>query len=298
MDPKDILARTSTVAVHNGTFHADDVFAAATLLLLKPELRIIRTREDDALASADMRVDVGGKHSPSTGDFDHHMTGGCGARKSGFPYAACGLIWKQFGMLLAKTDKVFDQIDRQLIQTIDAVDCGYSFGEDKLPYQLYTISDSIDSFNPPWNAADQDSDAAFMKAVSFAKTVLDNEIRHGIAFEAARGKVYESIRASKDSRYIVLESYCPWQEIVVLETQALFVLFPASTGDWRIRAVPDRIGSFYNRRSLPKQWGGLSREELVAVTGIPDALFCHQALFIAGARSREGVLKMLDLALR
>ncbi|MGL4368884.1 MAG: MYG1 family protein, partial [Spirochaetota bacterium] len=115
---------------------------------------------------------------------------------------------------------------------------------------------------------------------------------------AARGKVQEAIRASKDPRFVVLESYCPWQEVVVLETQAQFVLFPSSTGDWRIRAVPDKIGSFYTRRSFPKHWGGLSREELAAVTGVEDATFCHPALFIAGAKSKEGAMKLLNLAIR
>jgi uncharacterized UPF0160 family protein len=298
MDPRELLSTITTIAVHDGTFHADDVFACAIIRILRPDIEIIRTRDEERLAAAGFRIDVGGKHQLSTGDFDHHMTGGCGARKSGFPYAACGLIWKHFGMLIVKNEKIFDKVDRLLIQTIDAVDSGYSFGEDKLPYQHYTISDSIDSFNPSWNDPDQDSDAAFMKALDFAQTVLSNEIRHSAGFEAARGKVYECVRASKDPRYIVLDCYCPWQEIVVLETQAQFVLFPTTNGDWRIRAVPDKIGSFFNRRSLPKHWGGLTREELVAVTGIQDALFCHQALFIAGAKSKEGTLKMLELALR
>ena len=298
MDPRELLTSVKTIAVHDGTFHADDVFASAIIRMLRPDIEIIRTRDEEKLAAAGMRIDVGGKHQPSTGDFDHHMTGGCGARKNGFPYAACGLLWKQFGMLLAKNEKVFDKVDRQLIQSIDAVDSGYSFGEDKLVYQHYTISDSIDSFNPAWIDADQDSDAAFLRALDFAQTILSNEIRHSTAFEAARGKVQEAIRNSKDPRYIVLDGYCPWQEVVVLETNAQFVLFPSATGDWRIRAVPDRIGSFFTRRSLPKHWGGLSREQLVAVTGIEDALFCHQALFIAGARSREGAMRMLELALR
>ncbi|HEY1406673.1 MAG TPA: MYG1 family protein, partial [Spirochaetota bacterium] len=92
--------------------------------------------------------------------------------------------------------------------------------------------------------------------------------------------------------------YCPWQDIVVRETDALYVLFPSATGDWRIRAVPDRIGAFTVRKYLPKVWGGKTPEELAAITGVADATFCHQSLFIAGAASRAGAEKLLALALR
>jgi uncharacterized UPF0160 family protein len=293
----DILS-VKTIAVHDGTFHADDVFAAAIVLLINPSATVLRTRNEDLLSSADMRIDVGGNHCITTGDFDHHMSGGAGKRANGMPYAACGLIWKNFGKLIAKSDYVFEQIDRRLIQTVDAIDCGHSAGHDRLTYQYFTISDTIDAFNPAWPDADQDHNAAFMRAVSFAKTVIANEIRQSAAFESGRSYVIEAINRSTDHRFIMLDRYCPWQEVVVLETDALYVLFPSATGDWRIRAVPDRIGSFNVRRPLPQSWSGKRSEELAALTGIADATFCHQGLFIAGAASREGALKLLELALK
>ncbi|MGL4369840.1 MAG: MYG1 family protein, partial [Spirochaetota bacterium] len=139
MNPREFLSGIRTIAVHDGTFHADDVFAVAILYLLKSDLEIVRTRDEEMLSRADMRIDVGGKHSIATGDFDHHMPKGCGSRKNGIPYAACGLIWKHFGTLLCPSETAWDHIDRQLIQAIDAVDSGYSFGEDKNPHKHYTI---------------------------------------------------------------------------------------------------------------------------------------------------------------
>jgi uncharacterized UPF0160 family protein len=294
MNPQTI----TTIAVHDGTFHADDVFAAAILLLINPKLTVVRSRNPDILAAAGFRIDVGGKHSAATGDFDHHMTGGAGKRANGIPYAACGLIWKKFGPLLAPGERTFEHIDRRIVQTVDAIDSGYETGDTKQILHLYTIADAVDAFNPAWNDADQDADAAFMRAVSFAQNVMRNELRHSEAFDAGRSYVSEAVAKSTDPRVIILERYCPWQEVVVRETAALFVIFPSSTGDWRIRAVPDRIGSFVVRRQLPKHWGGLSPEQLAAVTGVEDATFCHQGLFIAGAASREGVMKLLEIALR
>jgi uncharacterized UPF0160 family protein len=294
MNPLDI----KTIAVHDGTFHADDVFAVAILLLINPKLTVVRSRNPETLANADFRIDVGGKHSSATGDFDHHMTGGAGKRPNGIPYAACGLIWKKFGSLLAPGERTFEHIDRRIVQTVDAIDSGYECGDSKQTLSQYTIADAVDAFNPAWNDADQDNDTAFMRAVVFTQDVMRNELRHSAAFDAGRTYVVEAVSRATDPRVVILDHYCPWQEIVVRETAALFVIFPSATGDWRIRAVPDKIGSFAVRRQLPKHWGGLSPEQLAAVTGVEDAIFCHQGLFIAGAASREGVMKLLEIALR
>jgi uncharacterized UPF0160 family protein len=48
---------------------------------------------------------------------------------------------------------------------------------------------------------------------------------------------------------------------------------------------------------LPKAWAGLRNQELAAVTGVQDSVFCHSNLFIGGARSMEGALRLAELAL-
>ena len=47
------------VATHSGSFHADEVFAIAVLGLADESIQVIRTRDRDAVAQADLRVDVG-----------------------------------------------------------------------------------------------------------------------------------------------------------------------------------------------------------------------------------------------
>ena len=57
-------------------------------------------------------------------------------------------------------------------------------------------------------------------------------------------------------------------------------------------------GSFEDRKPLPKEWAGLSDDALKAVTGIDDAMFCHNGLFIAGAESFESTMEMASIALK
>ena len=68
-------------------------------------------------------------------------------------------------------------------------------------------------------------------------------------------------------------------------------------GRWQLRTVPVQAGSFQARMDLPQAWAGLRDEQLAAVSGVPDAAFCHMNLFIAVARSREGALRLAELAL-
>src|SRR3989344_7405912 len=109
-----------TIAVHSGDFQADDVFAVSIIRLLYPEIKIIRSRDEEVLKHADIRADVGGKYDPSTHDFDHHQTGGAGMRENGIPYSSAGLVWKHFGKKLVSSDEVFNYIDEKIVQWIDA----------------------------------------------------------------------------------------------------------------------------------------------------------------------------------
>ena len=56
--------------------------------------------------------------------------------------------------------------------------------------------------------------------------------------------------------------------------------------------------SFETRKNLPEAWGGLKDEEFVKVSEISDAVFCHRALFMAVAKSREGAVKLAEMALK
>src|SRR4051794_8844262 len=113
------------VATHDGSFHADEVFALAALSLLGEPLEIVRTRDRDVIAACDVRVDVGFRADPATGDFDHHQREGAGERPGGVRYASFGLVWREYGARLCGGDEaVAERVDRSLVQAVDANDTG------------------------------------------------------------------------------------------------------------------------------------------------------------------------------
>jgi uncharacterized UPF0160 family protein len=137
------------IATHDGSFHADEVFAIAALGLLGEPIEIIRTRDRDVLAGADVRVDVGFRYNPSTGDFDHHQRDFDGVRDNDVRYASFGLIWREYGVRVCDGDQeVADAVDASLVQGVDANDTGQLLAETLIDgaYAL-TINGVIGGFN-------------------------------------------------------------------------------------------------------------------------------------------------------
>lgn len=283
-----------TIVTHSGSFHADDVFSVAALKSVYSSFDLIRTRDPKKIATADIVVDVGNEYDPQTGRFDHHQRGGAGQRDNGIPYSSFGLIWRQYGLRICEGNQVLaDAVDAQLVAEIDAIDCGYVEGVT----QGISLSHTIGMFNPSWQEQ-SDFDSSFNEAVSFAERILARFIADAKGALDATDIVTEAIDQAVDPRLIVLSQYTPWKETVLsLSPRALFVVYPSHSQQWLIQAVPVQLNTFEDRKSLPAHWAGLSDAELQQVTGIEDAMFCHNGLFIGGAQTYQGILKMAALAL-
>lgn len=284
-----------TIATHSGSFHADDVFSIAALKNIFPHVNLVRTRNLELIGEADIVVDVGGEYNETTDRFDHHQRGGAGARDNGIPYSSFGLVWKKYGLQICKDNQeVADSVDAELVSTIDAVDCGYVEGV----ATGISLSQTISMFNPTWQEGG-DFDSCFDEAVSFASRILARFIATASGGISAKDIVAKAIADAEDPRVIVLKQYTPWKRTVhALSTEALYMVYPSETGQWRIQTVPVEPGSFEDRKPLPTPWAGLSDKELQDVTGIKDAMFCHNGLFIAGADSFESTMKMANIALQ
>ena len=284
------------VATHPGNFHADDVFAVAVLQLVHGELDVVRTRDPEVQAAADVRVDVGGRHDPATGDYDHHQKGGAGERANGISYASFGLVWREHGEALAGSPEAAAAIDERLVCGVDANDVGQTLVEPLVgDITPMSVSGVIATLNPAWDEAltPAEEDERFAQAVELARGMLEREIAGAAAFDRARELVASAIRRAEDPRVIELDSNMPWREAVVTNApEALYVVYPKTDG-WGSQAVPRELGSFENRRSFPAEWRGRSGEELVAATGVEDAIFCHAAGFYASAGSREGIVALV-----
>jgi len=283
-----------TIVTHNGNFHADDVFSIAAIKCIFPSFTLVRTRDLELINKADIVIDVGGEYDADNGRFDHHQRGGAGERENGIPYSSFGLIWQKYGLEICQgNQEVATSVDTGLVSVIDAIDCGHVEGVST----GVSLSHTISMFNPTWQG-DSHFDECFDEAVVFASRVLARFIASASGGISAKSIVAKAIEDAADPRVIVLEKYTPWKRTVhALSDEALYMVYPSSSGQWRIQTVPAELGSFDDRKPLPKQWAGLSDDALKEVTGLDDAMFCHNGLFIAGCKSFESTMKMAAMAL-
>ena len=78
-------------------------------------------------------------------------------------------------------------------------------------------------------------------------------------------------------------------------SEPLFIVY--NSDEWRIVAMRLNSNSFENRKNLPKSWAGLRDEKLQKISGVSDAIFCHRGLFLAVAKSKEGAIKLAQIAI-
>lgn len=289
-----------TIVTHNGSFHSDDVFAVAVLLLVLKEkpvvATIVRTRDESVISSGDFVVDVGGVYDDKRERYDHHQIGGAGERDNGVPYASFGLVWKKYGKSLTSLEAA-DMVDKNLVQYVDAMDNGV--GElrpvtaDAFPYSIREI---IRGFNLTWEEAKGDEDARFAEAVNLATQVLSREIKSTESSMRGEKMVREAYEAADDKRMVVLENNYPWEDLINRFPEPLYIVEPSTDG-WKVYAVKDNPASFVNRKDLPQTWAGKRNAEFTAVSGVPDAIFCHNKRFMAVAKSKEGAITLAQKAI-
>jgi len=290
----------ANVATHNGIFHCDDVTAVAILSIINPDLRVMRSRNPEVLAGADIRVDVGGVNDTAAGTYDHHFKGS-EARDNGVIYAASGLVWRRYGKeairtVLSHSDvqsrtvvRLLADIDRGFIQPIDKADTAPT------PTQGLSLSQVIAQMNPTHVSPESENpDAKFTAAVAVVSTLLRDAIVSAYAEIDAEAAVKAAFRASTDG-VAVLESFVPWHAYAGLpEAQcANYIVFPsAGSADWMCQCIPTKVGSFDQKRPLPQAWFGLRGDDLVSASGVVDAVFCHPGGFICGAKTKHGALAL------
>ena len=287
---------------HNGPFHADDVFAGVILRkVFGRELQIVRTRDPQVIAEADIAFDVGAEYDAARSRFDHHQRGRAKQRPNGVEYSSAGLVWEVYAPRLIEAE-VVELVDRTLVQPIDAIDNGQALVSGAPVFDgisSVSLAHAIASLNPCWNEAPH-FDAAYERAMDLLEPFLDACIRWARAQLAARTLVVEAATAATD-RVLVLPRQLPWQAPLFeagLDEAFDLVVYLSADGTWMVQCVPPVLGSFEQKRPLPEAWAGLRDDALPALTGVSDAVFCHPGRYIGGAGSKEGALQLARLALR
>ncbi len=292
------------LVTHNGSFHTDDIFAAATLSLYLEksgeEFEITRTRDEELIKSADYVFDVGGVYDTEKNRFDHHQKGGAGKNTHGVDYSSFGLVWKKFGVELCGNEEASKIIEKKLVAPLDAHDTGVDLvtalpsNNDKVyPYLIQNI---VFSMFPTWKE-DLDKDKLFMDAVKLFKQILSREIIQAQDAVLARELVINIYNNTQDKRIIILDNNYPYADTLQAFPEPMFVIYPRTTDNsWGVKAVGEDLKSFKNRKDLPSSWGGLRDEDLQKITGVDDALFCHRSLHLVAAKSKEGAIKLAQIA--
>lgn len=291
-----LFQKNKLLVTHNGTFHADDIFATATLsIMLDGNIKVVRTRDTAIIAKADFVYDVGGEYNPDQNIFDHHQKGGAGTRDNGIPYAAFGLVWKKFGEQICGSKVVADQIEKRLVQPIDANDNGINLFTVDGEVAPFLIQDLFFLFRPSWKE-EQDFDSAFNQAVEIAIKIITREIKKTSDYLEAENFAQDAYNKSTNKEIIVIDGPYPWHEVLGSHPEPLYAVFP-KLDTWRVECVRKEKYSFENRKPLPAEWAGLRDEKLAEITGVKDATFCHNGRFMAVSKTKEGALALANKAL-
>lgn len=260
---------------HSGGFHADDVFSSALLRMLNPHIVILRgsivPEKFDGIV-----YDIGG------GKFDHHQKQKV-YRENGIPYAAFGLLWKEFGNLLLP-DVDVKSFDEEFVQQIDLSD---NTGEH------HELSQIISDFNPSWDDVIS-ADERFWEAVEFAQTILKNRFQKIRARKRARKEVQRFLE-EQEGPVLIMDRFYPWKD-VVCASDKLYVIFPSARGGYMIQAVPQSEEKITLKKAFPMEWRGKTQNELKEITGIPTFTFCHMSGFICAADTIADAKKIAQLA--
>lgn len=289
---------TLTIGTHDGEFHADDIYACATLIQATtergqknpPVIDIVRTRDPQELAQCDVLIDVGMEYNPDEGKFDHHQPEGAGHRKNGIPYAAFGLIWKEVGLVLCDGDQIAtDLVDKDFVQVIDAYDNQIPLYESSRVPDIQPGQD-IMNFNYM-------GPTGFDNAIATARMFIEGRIASAKAVALSIKPITESLLESTDKRVLILPhekiNWKPTVPNLELANDAKFVIEPEGE-DWLVRAVPVRANSSEKRALLPEELRGIEDAEAIEkLCGVADVKFIHRDGFYARAVSKEAAERLV-----
>ena len=284
---EQIKKQDAKAFTHSGKFHADDVFSAALLLYLNPEITI--TRGNQVPENYEGLVFGIGR-----GQYDHHQKDSR-IRDNGVPYAAFGLLWEKLGPEILGEELAL-KFDESFVQPLDIND---NTGEKN---ELATL---IGNFNPGWDSKSS-NDEAFFQAVSVAGMILENKFERYLGNERADRRVEEVLTEhaaslasgdtpAENTNILILPEFIPCQKRLS-ETNIAFVIFPSNRGGYCIQPQKKEYSMNY-KCSFPKQWLGLENEELQAATGLASAGFCHKGGFLMTVGDEADAIRACEISL-
>ncbi len=287
----DIVQRS--LGTHDGSFHADEVTSCALLIVygLIDQDKIIRSRTPSDLASCEYVCDVGNRYDQKLKRFDHHQNDYTGSLSS------AGMVLRYLHEKKIVSEGEFHLLASTLVDGVDAHDNGV---DPQLP-GVTTFSHIIANFAPiEYGATSEEQNICFHEALQFVIGHLDRLIRRYRYTQSMREIVSEAMKNQND--LLVFEQALPWLdtffELGGTTHKAKFIIMPAGN-HWKLRGIPPSLQQKMQVRiPLPLEWAGLQNEELVRISGIKGAIFCHKARFISVWKSKEDAIQAAEYILK
>lgn len=258
---------------HGGVFHADDVFSAALLKILNPEIEIVRVfKVPDEVGPETIVFDIG------LGAYDHHQEDG-DVRPDGIKFAAFGLLWREFGHLILNS-RDCGRFDKCFVEPIDRTD---NEGSVAAPNPL---SNWVHMMNPI-AGTEESVDRQFELAVEMAKAILEREFEYYRKTSSIADEVMELGRKCEDGILLMKDHYRPYEILSEEEfANVKFVIFPSLRGG-------------YNLVTISKKGTKEPRCPFAAElqTGTMGASFVHVGRFLAAFDSIEDARKAAEASL-
>lgn len=295
--------KSITIATHSGFFHADELFAISILKIFfqnqKKEIKIVRTRDAELAFQCDYTVDVGRTYDASKNRFDHHQSDSSLVRENGIPHAAFGLVWKHYGLNLVSSERVFDIVEQKLVQPIDAIDNAIALSNKIFDHlSEYNFASAISAISV-YHGTDK-LDESFNICLKICEEVLLGEIKRAEDIVVAEVEVSKAISAQKEPEILILDKYYTWKKTVVNYPNIKFVLYPdINSSKWFAQPAKNSLEDFGDERiSFPDNWLGKENDELVEVSNVADAVFCHKSGYLAVAKSKQGAIDLAQKVLQ
>ncbi len=310
------------ITTHNGVYHADEVFAVATLQLLNrlqnncevDAFILNRTRDPVAIKNAREKghyiIDVGGVYDENSNQFDHHQYKAedrLFRSENSFPYASAGMVWKKFGIqivmsvrdgqfiglpkqdvpacTLEEATEVARLVDEKLIKFIDSIDNGVDCKE-----TCYINRFLADLFQVG-------GEASFISAVIWALNILEITIKSNLLQIREKAEYEKALEGAGDKDVVIFEKGFKNAAIDISERfeKPKFIIYPAvGSTDWNIQSVPAKGEPLSKRISFPAEYAGLRDSKLAEVSGITDAVFCHAGQWLFVTRTKESAIQLAE----
>lgn len=305
--------KTINLVTHSGQFHADDIFSTALLHVYYRhkdktiKVKCKRSIKKEDIEKADIVYDIGLVYNPKKLRFDHHQNDTGLVRENGIPYASFGLVFKHFGpelITLISDEKnkkviaeIFETIEKKLVMHIDAMDNGTSTY--KQVFKGVDIATIDNYFQMCKFAAGVDDmkliDKKFFELVKFSEPIIENIIHYAVHIQSEKSLAIKAYNKAKDKRIIICDRFYSFNFNAFPEP--LLAIYPDLRSNWSAKNVQTGEDLYDARFYFPESWCGLVDADLEKASGVKGARFCHKSGFLCVNETKEGLLKMVDVAM-